>query len=140
MDLASRTYWAGRMAAGWPLDNVRIATLASNEIHNRAGGTDADWVDELFTLVLDRPVDAPSLDYYVDHLEAGSTRSTIARLVLGSIESRRIRVRAIGATLLERTPTATEVARWADILRLARDEREVAVAIVASDEFHDAVG
>jgi hypothetical protein len=134
-DADARTYWAGRLAGGWPLDNVRIATLASPEIYERAGGTDAAWVEELFELVLGRPAEDSARDYFVDRIETGS-RSLVAGLVRGSIEARRLRVTALANGLLERDPSATELDAWTEVLRLRRDEREVAVAIVATDAYH----
>jgi hypothetical protein len=136
LDRPSAQYWADYLASGRPYEHMLVGFLASNELY-ATGGDDGGWIEVLFERVLDRTVDEPSLDYFVGRLEAGAKRWTIARQILGSLESRRLRVVDLVGSILERDATTEELTRFAEQIRLTRDERDVAVALVATDEFHD---
>lgn len=135
LDRASCLYWVGYLGAR-PYEHMLVSYLASAEFYSRAGGTPEGFVRRLFERVLGRPVDAPSLAFFRGRLEASPTRWTVARQVLGSAESRRRRATEGVERLLERPATGAEVTRFAELLRLTRDDRDIAVAVVATDEFH----
>lgn len=136
LDGPSCLYWAGYLASGRPYEHLLVGFLASPEFSTQGGGTPEGFVRLLFERVLQREVDAPSLDYFLARLESEPTRWTIARQVLGSLESRRLRAAADVALVLGRDATPAEVTRYAELIRATRDDRDVAVAVAATDEFH----
>ncbi len=138
IDADARTYWADQLATGRPLDHVEIAVLASPESWTRAGATPAGFVDRLFRRTIGRGADAAGSAYFVGLLDAGASRSTVARLVHGSSEARRARATLVITALLGRAPTPAERDAAAERLRTTRDMRVVAADVVATDEFHDA--
>ena len=91
----------------------------------------------MFQRVLGRSAGQASVDHFVGALDAGATRSTVARGILSSPEGRRVRVTTTTQAVLDRTPTAAELGTWTAVLHDARDTRALAVVLVATDEYHD---
>lgn len=136
VDPTGRAYWRDRIAAGLPVDKMLVSLLASPEAYAQGGGTPAGWVDLVYRRALGRAADADGARYFTDLLAAGTSRSTVARLVVGSLEARRLRVTQVGTSLLGRALTPAERDAHAATLRTTSDTRDVAIAVVATDEFH----
>lgn len=136
IDAGGREFWGGRARTGLVLDEVGSRLLGSPEALAQAGGDPTAWVELVFTRVLGRHADDGGRAHFVGLLEDGASRTTVARLVLGSPEARALRVRGVVSTLLERDATPAEVIELGTLLRTRRDIREVVVAVVATDELH----
>ncbi|HEX7131862.1 MAG TPA: Ca2+-dependent phosphoinositide-specific phospholipase C [Iamia sp.] len=136
LDLESRLYWADYLGRGRPYEHMQVSMIASDEFYARGGGTDEGFVGRIFEKMLEREVDPASLEYFLGRLEAGANRWTIGRQVLASLESRRIRASNDVRFVSGREPTADEVTWFAELLRATRDDRDIAVEVAATDEFH----
>jgi subtilisin family serine protease len=74
-------------------DNAVLATLLAGDgywaLH---GGTNAGFVSALFTSLLGRPVDPPSLSYYVGLLQGGVPRLNIVQMLQTTPEAKQLTV------------------------------------------------
>ncbi len=92
------------------LHSVRAQILASPEAYARAGGDPAAWVGALYQSLLGRSVDATGSAYWTGRLDAGASRSTVARQIAGAAEAHRATARQVHVGLLDAPPTAEELA------------------------------
>lgn len=136
LDLESRLYWADYLVRGRPYEHMQVSFMASDEFYARGGGTDEGFVGRIFQKVLQREVDAPSLEYFLGRLDDGANRWTIARQVLDSLEARRLRSANNITFLLDRAASTEEIEHYAALIKRTRDDRDLAVGIVITDEFH----
>ncbi len=136
LDAPSRAYWADFLVRGRPYEHMQVSFMASEEFYAKGGGTPEGFVQRIFQKVLGRDADEPSLGYFVERLENEPTRWTIARQIYASVEARRRRAADNLQFLLERTATPQEITHFADLIQRTRDDRDQAVEIVATDEFH----
>lgn len=77
-DAGGLAYWANQRAAGTPLAAVSDAFAASDEFNLQYGATnDGQFVDLIYTNVLERPADADGRAYWIGQLGAGQTRGQV---------------------------------------------------------------
>ena len=128
--LAQRT---ATVRGGGSLTDVVVALAGSDEAWQRAGGTDAGWVDQLYRSILGRPADPAAVEHWVGALAAGTDRGRVVRSVWGSAEGRRTRVAHLYPDLLDRPADTAGLAWYTD--RLTRiDDLAVTAELVASAE------
>ncbi len=133
-DAGGIAYWSERVRTGLSVTELPIHLLGSPELLARAGGTPAGFVDAVFEAVLDRAPTTSERAERVAALQQGTSRATIARLLHGGVESRRLRVAVQYDLLLDRPPTTAE--RDAGVTFLAtHDDRDLAVALASGDEY-----
>lgn len=102
--------------------------LAGREFSTLAGTTSAAFVSWTYDTVLGRTPSSGEAAYWVGQLDGGSSRSTVARAIYDSAESRDRRSGALAARYLQRGLTRLERAWWRAVLRHG-DDNDVAVAI-----------
>jgi len=85
---------------------------ASAEDYARAGGTDAAWLEHLYTDVLGRPIDAAARTYWVGQLAARVPRTTVVTTLWNSPPRVRLRLDAIYQLVLHRPVDTAAVAYW----------------------------
>ncbi|QYG93327.1 tandem-95 repeat protein [Iamia sp. SCSIO 61187] len=132
-------YWSERVRTGLSVSELPIRLMGSPEFLARAGGTQVGFVEAVFLAVLGRAPTATERWLQVASLQRGTSRTALARAVHGGLESRHRRTVVQYDLLLDRTPTASERDLWAG--RLTRlDDRDLAVALAATDEYLAAAG
>jgi subtilisin-like proprotein convertase family protein len=133
-DAAGVAYWAERVRTGLSVTELPVHLMGSPEFAARAGGTPGAFVDSLFQAVLGRAPSAEERSERVAALTRGTSRATVARVLHAGVESRERRVAVQFELLLDRAPTASELALW--VGRLAtQDDRDLAVALAATQEY-----
>jgi len=132
-DADGRAFWIGVLRRGQTPAEVAAQFYASPEYYQRAGGTPAAWIGDLYAEILGRPADGPGLAFWVGRA-ATVPRTTIALELYQSLESRRDRVEALFRTLLGRAPDAGGWSYWAGVLANGRD-LDLAMFLAASDEY-----
>jgi hypothetical protein len=121
--------------AGGTLADLVVALAASDEAHRLAGGTDADWVDQLYRDLLGRSVDDAALVHWLAALVSGTQdRAGVVRAVYRSGESRIVRARGLYSSLLDRAADPGGLAWWGDRLRRI-DDLDATGEIVAGSEY-----
>lgn len=61
------------------VEAILIRLVASEEFYERAGASPAGFVDALYEQVLGRPADTAGTQYWLDRIQAGASRTTVAR-------------------------------------------------------------
>jgi hypothetical protein len=130
---AEAAYWGGALN-GQPLRSVRAAILGSGEMFAKGGGSNTGYVNVLYPLVVGRPADGSGRSYYVGLLDAGTSRSTVADALLGSLESGGVLVSAAYERTLARAPGASERSFWAATMAAGVSEQRVIASLLASFE------
>jgi subtilisin-like proprotein convertase family protein len=94
-DKAGLTDWVRGMDGGTTLTQVARGFIASTEFQNLMGAspTDKQFVNQLYTNVLRRPADADGEAYWLNQLQAGTTREAV---LIGFSESNENQVALIG--------------------------------------------
>jgi hypothetical protein len=127
-------FWVGQVQSKRrSLAAVAASFYSSPEYYGNAGGTDADWVADLFEKVLHRPARPGDVVFWVDRTRARG-RGNVAAEIYGSLESRRDRVTGLYDDLLGRAPEAGGLAFWADRIT-ATGDLALAVNLAVSPEY-----
>jgi len=135
-DAAGLAFWIGEVQSKRrPLAAVAASFYSSPEYYANAGGTDADWVADLYEKVLHRPAQPGDIVFWVDRTRAQG-RGKVAATIYGSLESRRDRVTLLYDALLDRAPETGGLAYWADRIATTGD-LALAVNLVVSPEYVD---
>ncbi|MBI2708307.1 MAG: DUF4214 domain-containing protein [Actinobacteria bacterium] len=120
---------------GWV--GVQGAVLGSDEYFGSGtvGRDDATWVDAAYQEVLGRSADPAGRSYWVARIASGTTRTEVARALLGSGEGRRRIVRGRYLALLRRPADDAGLAYWSDRLGSGGTVEQVLAGLVASAEY-----
>ena len=134
-DASGLRYWIDRIDAGLTPAAVASRFYASVEYFVRSGGTNRDWVTDLYREILRRDPDAGGLDHWAGKADSGASHTDIASDFYSSLESRRTRVTALYESLLGREPDPGGLEHWSTRLRDGRDI-ELAVMLASSTEYY----
>jgi len=93
-DAAGLQYWTTQMLNGLTDQQLEAGFIASDEFFANAGGTDLNWVDAVYTLLLGRAADASGTTYWTGQLaslesmeSAVQARSQVAVRIASSQEN-----------------------------------------------------
>jgi hypothetical protein len=86
-DDAEMSYWTKSMQNGLTNQQLEAGLVASDEFFSSAGGTDAAWIDAIYTRLLDRTADASGETYWNNQLSAGASRGEVALRIANSAEN-----------------------------------------------------
>ncbi|HEV3344206.1 MAG TPA: DUF4214 domain-containing protein [Pirellulales bacterium] len=93
-DAAGLQYWTTQMLNRLTDEQLEAGFIASDEFFANAGGTDLDWVDAVYTLLLGRMTDASGATYWTNQLaslesmeSAVQARSQVAVRIASSQEN-----------------------------------------------------
>lgn len=133
-DADGLAFWVGQVQSGRrTLASVASQLYSSPEYFGLSGGTDAEWIADLYEKVLHRAATPDDIVFWNGQVQARG-RGKVAAAVYGSLESRRDRVTLLYDVLLGRAPEADGLAFWAD--RIARTgDLALAVNLVVSPEY-----
>jgi hypothetical protein len=133
-DAAGLAFWVDQVQSGRrTLAAVAAQLYSSPEYHGLAGGTDAEWIADLYEKVLHRPAQPDDIVFWVDQTEARG-RGKVAAAIYGSLESRRDRVVLLYELLLGRAPDTDGLAYWAGRI-VTTGDLALAVNLVVSPEY-----
>lgn len=116
---------------------VQAGIIGSQEYYIHAGGTDALWVNALYVNILGRSADPSEIDYWVNVLQQGNTRSAV---VLGFVTSDEYRLNLIASFYTEflRRPIDSNGAQfWLNKMKQGYPQEAILVGILASDEYRN---
>jgi uncharacterized protein YkwD len=105
--------WVDGMVSGASEEDTLAGILSSNEYYGRAGGTDEQYIESLYTQLLNRSATATEVGEW-ETILASQGRWAVARAILGSEEYRTDQVESYYLSLLHRSGSAAEVAAWAN--------------------------
>ncbi|HEV8058539.1 MAG TPA: DUF4214 domain-containing protein [Gemmataceae bacterium] len=128
-------YWALNLNAGNRNEEVLSQILGSNEFFQKAGGTNEDWLNQLYKDLLGRTPDKAGEAAWLKALPSGSTRQQVASLVDSSSEREAVVVGSYYQSYLGRTAAGSEVNYWVGALENGATQEQVLTAILSSSEF-----
>lgn len=111
-----------------------VRLLALDEFYQQAGSTSAGFVDALYEGVLDRPFDAPGRAFWVDRLDRGARRASVANGFVRSLEHRRVAVEDTYDRVLGRPADGAGRDHWVGRLRAGMSILDVDRGVLASSE------
>jgi len=137
-DGPGRRYWIEGVAAGLDLRSIGVLFFGSPEYYQRAGGTDAGFVDALYRDILGRTPDAAGQRYWRERLAEDTV--DVDDIVAGfydSLESRITRAGGLHTMVLGPAPSSEATLTFAARL-LSVDDITLAAEISASIEAYRA--
>lgn len=134
-DPSGLAYWTDRLGAGLSPEALRVNLLASSDYLRRSGATSRDWAAAVYADVVRRTPSDAELDLLADALDGGASRASLATFVLHTAEGRATVIAQLYELYLERTPASSETTYWQHKLAAGSTELQLAVGIVASNEF-----
>lgn len=137
-DAGGLAYWAERMRQGLTVQELQAQLMGSAE--SVAGAGWQEWVQTLYTQVLDRTPGADEVGFWAGALERHDL--TAPQAVLGFLMSSELLTHQIGMlyrNVLHRAPDAGGVAFWVSQLQHGVRYESVVGSIIASDEFFASV-
>lgn len=102
---------------------------------NMAGGTNANFINQLFSDVLGRTPSAAESTNFLNLLGSGFSRSDVALLVLTSSEYRQRLVQSWFTNYLRRSPSSSELANFTGSLNGGALDEQVQAQILGSSEY-----
>ncbi|WP_447893778.1 ExeM/NucH family extracellular endonuclease [Vreelandella sp. GE22] len=91
-DIEGLSYWANMYRSGMSLEEITGHLKASAEFQATTGqASDADWLDQAYLGILGRSPDISGASYWLELLEAGSSRDEIAQALAASSESQQLK-------------------------------------------------
>ncbi|HMJ78558.1 MAG TPA: DUF4214 domain-containing protein, partial [Iamia sp.] len=139
---AGLRYWSRQMFTGFSIDHVSQAFAASAEFRALYGPlSNRAFVERIYLNGLGRPGEPAGVAYWTAELDSGRrNRGTVMRGFSESTENRglkasKVTVAVLWAQMLERVPTATELATTAARLDDGTTVAAIAGEILSSDEY-----
>lgn len=133
-DQAGHDHWVASIAGGSTLERVAAFLYGSDEYYAAQGSTAGGFVDSLYAALLGRAPEEDGRRFWIDSVQQGTDRSSIASGFYAAIESRDRRVRSLYAEILGRVPERDGHTYWADQLRSVGDVA-LAAFLASSDEY-----
>jgi hypothetical protein len=130
-----QSFWAQSLESGVRDEIVLSQILGSNEYFQKAGGTNQDWLNQLYQDLLNRAPDQGGENAWLNALSSGATRQQVASLVDMSSEREADVVGAYYQFYLGRSGSTAETNSWASILRSGATQEQVVTIFLASPEF-----
>jgi plastocyanin len=138
-DAGGDAFWTSYLYDGGTIESMAQALVSSSEYWQRAGGTDAGFLQALFQDALGRAIDPTALQYYEGLMAHGQTAADIASIVFNSDEYHRVRVNALFEQFLDRPADAGGLAFFAGELDSGYTDELVITQLISSDEYYDDV-
>jgi uncharacterized protein (TIGR03118 family) len=134
-DSAGLAYWTGQMQQGMTDQQIEANFIASDEFYAHSGGTNADWVNAMYQVVLGRQADTAGLNYWLAQLASGASRSSVAMGFAGSQEREAEVIQNDYFTFLGRSAGQTEVNYWVDQFDQGVTNEDIVSGFVGSSEY-----
>ncbi|MBZ5608650.1 MAG: hypothetical protein LAP38_10350 [Acidobacteriia bacterium] len=129
------TFYLDLLQQGATSDDIKAAILGSDDYYQFAGGTAPAFLGKLFEDVLGRPIDRLSASAFENMLNQGTSRQTVAGMILHSLEADQREVSLLFEKYLHRAPQAGELANYAQLLQSGAAEELIIGVLCGSDEY-----
>lgn len=137
-DASGRTYWINGIRSGKSLTKFRAQLFGSNEYFTKAGSTTDGFVRAAYQDVLGRLPDPSGETYWVNKINAGTGRGSVANAFLVSTEARRTIVKDQFLRFLDREPNASETSTWmATLLTSPTGEQDLVAFLAGSSSYYN---
>jgi uncharacterized delta-60 repeat protein len=128
--------WTNFLAQGNTAEQLESLLIGSPEYFlQRAGGNNTTFIQAVYGDVLQRPPDSGGALLWGQALIAGVPRSTVAAMILGSVESDMLEVQTLYGRFLRRRADNSGLTGFTNMLQQGGSNEQVIAAIVGSDEY-----
>ena len=134
-DSGGRNYWIGALRDGRALWRFRAQLFGSNEYFNKAGGTNANYIEMAYRDVMGRSPDSAGKAYWVAKLDGGFDRGSAALQFINSPEARRFLVNDQFLRFLNRKATTAEQNTWSPQISTNDGEQRLIAYLAASNSY-----
>ncbi|MGD9646193.1 MAG: DUF4214 domain-containing protein, partial [Pirellulales bacterium] len=135
-DAGGRQWWLSQFARGGTERQLIASILGSDEYFKKAGGSNADFLQDLYHDVLGREIDGAGSTWWTAQLARGSQRSSVATAVLGSDEALKNEADELYQDVLGRSADAGGLAYWIANMRGDGKEEAARAAFLSCDELY----
>jgi hypothetical protein len=135
VDPGGRTYWINSIHSGKALWRFRAQLFGSNEYFTKAGGTNTAYLDRVYFDVLGRLPDPSGRAFWVNKLNAGVDRGSVALQFINAQEFRRSVIDDQFLRFLDRKATPAEQATWVPQLATATGEQQLIASLAVGAEY-----
>ncbi len=134
-DASGLSYWTQQLQGGETDEQMQAGFIASDEFFANSGGTDKDWIDALYQVLLGRQPDSSGENYWVGVLQNGESRDQVANGFTGSQEGLGDRVLQTYERYLGRGASQSEIAYWVGQYGMGATNEVIVTSFIGSDEF-----
>lgn len=138
VDASGLAYWTTQMQNGLTDQGLEADLVSSDEFYNTAGGTDTDWIDSIYTLLLGRSVDTSGQQYWTGQLSAGVSRLTVALDIANSAENDTQLINADYQHYLGRAADAGGLSYWLAQFAAGQTNEDVIAGFTGATEYYNA--
>jgi hypothetical protein len=132
--------WNVSLQSGMTDQQLASTLLSSPEFFQKSAGNTAIWVNQVYQVVLNRDAGQGEAVGWMQFLQSGQSRLTVAQDIENSPESLTRIVAGLYQDILGRTPTPQEVASWVTALQQGKSLVQVQAMFASSAEFINARG
>jgi hypothetical protein len=129
---AGMSYWIAQMHAGLTDEQMQADFVGSPEYYARSGGTNAGWVTAMYRDLLNRAPDVAGLNFWLQQLALGFTRTQVAYGFTSSPEREAVWTNGIYQQYLGRAASPTEVEQAVVEITQSGLTREDVIALTLS--------
>jgi hypothetical protein len=134
-DPGGLTYWTNRLRSGLRWDQMEATFFATDEAYALAYRSNAQFVENLYVLLLYRDADVGGLTYWANRLNAGASRYSVAMALETSGEAETDWALGIIGLALGRFPTNGEAIFVGALVKLTGDPYKALGAVASIPEF-----
>jgi hypothetical protein len=121
---------------GATVEQLIAVIVSSTEYYqNRGDGTNNGFLEQLYSDLLDRPIDEGSLVLFTDLLSRGGTRLQVALFILGSSEYRSNQIQSFFKTFLQREASDSEIKFFLAFWQQGVRREQLIAQIIGSPEY-----
>jgi hypothetical protein len=131
--------WLSMMKQGWTIQRMESGFLASTEYYVKAGGSDPEWVEQLYSHVLGRDASPSEILFWTQALRSGQNRAQVAMGFLLSTEHLTSVVDEYYVELLGRHIDPSGKYTWVSRIQAGVRVEAIIGGIVASAEYYSKV-
>jgi len=136
VDPLGNSSWVNYLNQGGTYQQLQAMLLGSAEYYNTRGGeTNTGYLQALYTNLLQRQIDPVGTEVWGQALASGTSRSTVAADILGSIEADTDAVEALYYGLLRRAADPSGLNAYVTALQAGVTNEAIVALIAGSNEY-----
>ncbi|HVX09989.1 MAG TPA: CARDB domain-containing protein [Pirellulales bacterium] len=136
-DDAGVTFWTHQMVNGLTDQELEAGFVSSAEFYANAGGTNSDWIEAIYKLLLGRTADQSGVDYWNNQLTNGATLYDVAVKIANSTENNTQLIDADYEHYLGRAADPDGLAYWLQQFANGQTNEDVISGFTGSQEYYD---
>lgn len=138
-DSSGLAYWTGQLQNGLTDQQLEAGFISSAEFYADAGGTNADWINQAYMLLLGRPADPEGESFFNGELMDGMTLLQVATGIAGSTENNTNLINGDYEQYLGRPADSAGLTYWLQEFATGMTNEDVIAGFTGSGEYYDKV-